>query len=203
MISYLHGKLVSIQDEAIIVDVQGIGYEIICPNPYVFQDSFNKDFHIHTYYHVREDAHILYGFKNDEQKYLFTRLLSVSGIGPKGALAILAGVNIPEFVAAVEREDDKFLTSFPGVGKKTARQIILDLKGKLTSTFSISTDETEKSPAAIVQSEELQEAIEALKALGYMEREVKAVLPQLRKSIEADMNTDEIIRKALSLLMKK
>ncbi|WP_047979709.1 Holliday junction branch migration protein RuvA [Ornithinibacillus contaminans] len=203
MIAYIRGKLVSIQDEAVLVDVGGVGYEIICPNPFVFQEALNNDFHIHTYLHVREDAQILYGFKNEDQKYLFTRLLSVSGIGPKGALAILAGVNIPEFVAAVEREDDKFLTSFPGVGKKTARQIVLDLKGKLTSTFSIANEEIEATPVSTGTTEELTEAIEALKALGYLEREVKAVLPQLRKQIESTTNTDEIIRKALSLLMKK
>lgn len=203
MIAFLRGKLVSIQDEAIIVDVHGVGYEVICPNPFVFQDSLNNDFYIHTYLHVREDAQILYGFKNEDQKYLFIRLLSVSGIGPKGALAILAGVNIPEFVAAVEREDDKFLTSFPGVGKKTARQIILDLKGKLVQSFNISTGTIENAPSATATTEELSEAMEALKALGYMERELKAVLPQLRKEIEPTTNTDEIIRKALSLLMKK
>jgi holliday junction DNA helicase RuvA len=203
MISYLRGKLASIQDEAVIVDVNGIGYEVICPNPFIFQDYLNTELHIHTYLHVREDAQILYGFKNKDQKYLFTKLLSVSGIGPKGALAILASVNIPEFVAAVEREDDKFLTSFPGVGKKTARQIILDLKGKLTTTFNLSVDEIESATKESVQSNEFIEAIEALKALGYMDREVKAILPQLKKNVDNKTNTDDIIRKALSLLMKK
>ncbi|MFS0672928.1 Holliday junction branch migration protein RuvA [Ornithinibacillus sp. 179-J 7C1 HS] len=202
MISYLRGNLVSIQDEAVIIDVNGIGYEVICPNPFVFQDYLNKEFHIHTYFHVREDAQILFGFKNEDQKYLFTRLLSVSGIGPKGALAILAGVNIPDFVAAVEREDDKFLTSFPGVGKKTARQIILDLKGKLTANIHISNVDVETDTKGQVRSDELKEAVEALKALGYMDKEVKQILPELKKDIN-DHNTDEIIRKALSLLMKK
>ncbi|MBC5637597.1 Holliday junction branch migration protein RuvA [Ornithinibacillus sp. BX22] len=204
MISYLRGNLVSIQDEAIIIDVNGVGYEVVCPNPFAFQDSLNKEFQIHTFFHVREDAHILFGFKNEDQKYLFTRLLSVSGIGPKGALAILAGVNIPDFVAAVEREDDKFLTSFPGVGKKTARQIILDLKGKLTANFTISDVEVEnKTTSTSLSSDELNEAIEALKALGYMDKEIKLILPALKKSLTDITNTDEIIRKALSLLMKK
>ncbi|WP_339214519.1 Holliday junction branch migration protein RuvA [Ornithinibacillus sp. FSL M8-0202] len=204
MISYLRGNLVSIQDEAIIIDVNGVGYEVVCPNPFAFQDSLNKEFQIHTFFHVREDAQILFGFKNEDQKYLFTRLLSVSGIGPKGALAILAGVNIPDFVAAVEREDDKFLTSFPGVGKKTARQIILDLKGKLTANFTISDVEVEnKTTSTSLSSDQLKEAIEALKALGYMDKEIKLILPALKKSLTDRTNTDEIIRKALSLLMKK
>lgn len=204
MISYLRGNLVSIQDEAIIIDVNGVGYEVVCPNPFAFQDSLNKEFQIHTFFHVREDAQILFGFKNEDQKYLFTRLISVSGIGPKGALAILAGVNIPDFVAAVEREDDKFLTSFPGVGKKTARQIILDLKGKLTANFTISDVEVEnKTTSTSLSSDQLKEAIEALKALGYMDKEIKLILPALKKSLTDRTNTDEIIRKALSLLMKK
>ncbi|WP_010098988.1 Holliday junction branch migration protein RuvA [Ornithinibacillus scapharcae] len=203
MISFIRGKLVSIQDEFVIVDVHGVGYEVICPNPYVFQDELNKEFSIHTYFHVREDAQILFGFKNEDQKFLFTRLLSVSGIGPKGALAILAGVNIPDFVAAVEREDDKFLTSFPGVGKKTARQIILDLKGKLVENFTIATVPSEDRTPSEASTIQLNEAIEALKALGYADKEVRGILPQLRKEISGTANTDEIIRKALSLLMKK
>ncbi|WP_042146140.1 Holliday junction branch migration protein RuvA [Paucisalibacillus sp. EB02] len=203
MISYVRGKLVSIHEEAVIIDVHGVGYEVICPNPFVFQKHLNNELHIHTYFHVREDAQILYGFKNLDQKYLFTRLLSVSGIGPKGALAILSGVNIPEFVSAIEREDDKFLTSFPGVGKKTARQIILDLKGKLVANFNITKEELETTAKKSSQSVELKEAIEALKALGYVDREVKAIIPDLQKKITDETNTDEIIRKALSLLMKK
>ncbi|WP_096269565.1 Holliday junction branch migration protein RuvA [Paucisalibacillus globulus] len=203
MISYIRGKLVSIQDEAVILDVHGVGYEVICPNPFVFQEHLDNELHIHTYFHVREDAQILYGFKNLDQKYLFTRLLSVSGIGPKGALAIISGVNIPEFVSAIEREDDKFLTSFPGVGKKTARQIILDLKGKLVANFNITKEEVETTDKKSNQTAELKEALEALKALGYMDREVKAIIPELQKNVTNDSNTDQIIKKALSLLMKK
>ncbi|WP_026906322.1 Holliday junction branch migration protein RuvA [Paucisalibacillus globulus] len=203
MISYLRGNLVSIQDEAVIIDIHGVGYEVICPNPFVFQDSLNNELQIHTYFHVREDAQILYGFKNEDQKYLFKRLISVSGIGPKGALAILSGVNIPEFVSAVEREDDKFLTSFPGVGKKTARQIILDLKGKLIANFNITKEDIETTTKSSSQSAELIEAIEALKALGYMERELKTIIPELQNNISNETNTDEIIRKGLSLLIKK
>src|SRR5690625_5202067 len=142
MIAYIKGNLTYILDESVIVDVQGVGYEIICANPFVFQASLNKEIKIYTYHHVRDDAQLLYGFKSEDEKYLFTKLISVSGIGPKGALAIQGSVDVAEFVAAVEREDDKFLTSFPGVGKKTARQIILDLKGKLTSMLSI-TDQPE------------------------------------------------------------
>ncbi|MFD1335354.1 Holliday junction branch migration protein RuvA [Oceanobacillus iheyensis] len=201
MIAYIKGTLNSLGDESLIVDVGGIGYEIVCPNPFVFQDLLNQQIHIQTYHHVREDAQILFGFQNKDEKYLFTKLISVSGIGPKGALAILAGVDISGFIAAVENEDDKFLTSFPGVGKKTARQIILDLKGKLTSVFSI-TDEQQKSSVSNVNNNEVfSEAMEALKALGYTDKEVKQVLPHLKKDNDA-LSVDEAIRKALALLAK-
>jgi|SRR5690625_4294030 len=200
MIAYIKGNLTYILDDSVIVDVQGVGYEIICANPFAFQASLNKEIKIYTYHHVRDDAQLLYGFKNEDEKYLFTKLISVSGIGPKGALAIQGSVDVAEFVSAVEREDDKFLTSFPGVGKKTARQIILDLKGKLTSMLSI-TDQ----PEAEINGEQqntavVKEAQEALKALGYTEREIKAILPQLQK--DTSNNIDELIRKALALLMK-
>lgn len=197
MIAYIKGKLTVIQDEAVIVEANGVGYELICPNPFYFQEVFNQDVLIHTYHHVREDLQVLYGFKNEDEKYLFTKLISVSGIGPKGALGILRSVEISPFVAAVENEDEKFLTSFPGVGKKTARQIILDLKGKLITQFTI-TQVEDKVPTK--DHTALKEAEDALKALGYTDREINPIIPALRK--EGLENTDEIIRKALALLMK-
>jgi len=200
MIAYVKGVLSYIQDEIVIVDVGGIGYEIICSNPYYFQTSLNQEIKIYTYHHVREDAQSLFGFKNEDEKQLFMKLISVSGIGPKGALAIIGSVDIPEFVAAVEREDDKYLTDFPGVGKKTSRQIILDLKGKLTSLFSISEHHHTDSDHDNGLKVELRETQEALKALGYTSKEINAITPQLQK--EKVANTDEMIRKALALLMK-
>ncbi|MBY7143271.1 Holliday junction branch migration protein RuvA [Virgibacillus sp. NKC19-3] len=198
MIAYIKGNLTYIQEDSVVVDVHGIGYEIVCSNPFVFQSSLNQEVLIHTFHYVREDTQVLYGFKNEEEKQLFIKLISVSGIGPKGALAILGAVDVAGFISAIEREDDKFLTSFPGVGKKTARQIILDLKGKLTTMLMISDQMDVESPDTT--SEGLLEAEEALKALGYTEREIKTVIPELRK--ENTTNTDEIIRKALALLMK-
>src|SRR5699024_7984608 len=116
MIAYVKGHLASIQNDSVIVDVNGIGYEIICLNPFDFQSSLNQFIKIHTYHHVREDLHALYGFTDEEEKKLFMHLISVSGIGPKNALTILTHVNVPAFVTAIEREDDKFLTGFPGIG---------------------------------------------------------------------------------------
>ncbi|GEN85495.1 Holliday junction branch migration protein RuvA [Oceanobacillus sojae] len=202
MIAYINGKLSSIKENAVIVDVHGIGYEIICPNPYIFEPQMNQQVQIHTYHHVREDAQILFGFRNTDEKYLFTKLISVSGIGPKGALAILAGVNIHGFIAAVENEDEKFLTTFPGVGKKTARQIILDLKGKLVNDFAIGSTAEESEEVSSTQERQIvSEALDALKSLGFTPNELKKITPQL-KSDSTLKNTDEVIRKAFSLLAK-
>lgn len=201
MIAYIKGKLTHLQDESIIIDINGIGYEVFCANPFVFQDALNKDVFVYTYHHFREDNQSLYGFKHEDEKYLFTKLLTVSGIGPKSAMAVMASAKVDEFVAAVEQEDEKYLTTFPGIGKKTARQIILDLKGKLTGLLSVSTDMTTKDqPDNEEHKHHLREAEEALKALGYMDREIRSILPQLQQ--EKHASTDELIRKALSLLMK-
>ncbi|HLS07567.1 Holliday junction branch migration protein RuvA [Lentibacillus sp.] len=200
MIAYIKGILVNIHEDAVIVDVQGVGYEITCANPFAFQASLQNEVTISTYHYVREDTQVLYGFRNQDEKLLFTKLISVSGIGPKGALAILGSVDTKGFIEAIEREDDKYLTSFPGIGKKTARQIILDLKGKLTDITSIPA-QTAADTQPEKESDGLQEALEALKSLGYTEREIKSIIPELQK--EDSLHTDKIVRKALALLMKK
>ncbi|WP_347862674.1 Holliday junction branch migration protein RuvA [Salimicrobium sp. PL1-032A] len=201
MIAYINGLLTSIEEESIIVEVQGIGYEIFCANPFYFEPNMNKEVKIHTYHHVREDAQILFGFAKKEDKYLFSKLLNVSGIGPKGALAILAGVSVADFVGAIEREDDKYLTKFPGVGKKTARQMILDLKGKLVDWIP-----DEENEATIFYTEAradqslVAEALEALEALGYSDKELQVIKPELHK-VEAD-KVDDYVRHGLQLLLK-
>lgn len=198
MIAYVKGKLAFITEDTVIMDVGGIGYEIFCANPYKYQNKLDQEMLMHTYQHVREDAIILFGFQTEDEKYLFTKLISVSGIGPKSGLAILSGAEPNEFIAAVEQENEKFLTSFPGVGKKTARQIILDLKGKLSGLLVIgeenNSEGTDNNFAALTEAEE------ALQALGYGTKEIRAVMPELRKMEGA--STDEMIRKALSFFIK-
>jgi len=201
MIAYIKGILTYIQDDSVIVDVHGIGYEVVCANPFDFQLSLNEEILIYTYHHVREDAQSLYGFKTEDEKYLFTKLISVSGIGPKSGINIQGSVEVSEFVSAVEQEDEKYLTQFRGVGKKTARQIILDLKGKLTGLLSITSELDETASGGTIRSSDLQDAEEALKSLGYSAHEIRAITPQLQQ--ENAESTDEIIRKALALLMKQ
>jgi Holliday junction DNA helicase RuvA len=194
---FIQGKVVHIQADYIGLQCGGIGYQIICPNPFLWKDSTGQEVIIFTYQYVREDIIALYGFTSRDEKYLFTKLISVSGIGPKGALAILAAGQPNHVIQAIENEDEGFLTRFPGVGKKTARQIILDLKGKLTNLETIKLESFETQP--FTNPTELDEAIEALQALGYAQREINKVTPLLKNE---EMTTDKYIKKALQLLLK-
>jgi holliday junction DNA helicase RuvA len=202
LIDYIRGVITYINPEYVVIENQGMGYQVFTPNPYVFSVD-NEERVIYTYQYVREDILALYGFNSREQKELFMKLISVSGIGPKGALAILASGNPSQVVQAIEEENEKFLVKFPGVGKKTARQMILDLKGKLhdivpdavPSLFADMDEQEVKSQS----SEALDEAIEALKVLGYAEREINKVVPAL---MQQSMTTDQYIKEALKRLLK-
>ncbi|ENH97104.1 Holliday junction ATP-dependent DNA helicase RuvA [Gracilibacillus halophilus YIM-C55.5] len=201
MIAYIKGNVEDINDQAVIIETNGIGYEVIYANPYDFQSKIGEIVKIHTFHYIREDAQMLYGFKTPDEKQLFSQILNVSGVGPKGALAILAAASVGDVVVAIEQEDEKFLTSFPGVGKKTARQMILDLKGKLPFTAPDATEVVnEQTQHDTSDNQALLEAIEALKALGYSEKEINQIKPKLVE--EQTDQPDVYIKKGLSLMMK-
>ncbi|WP_174729915.1 Holliday junction branch migration protein RuvA [Mesobacillus harenae] len=204
MLDFVKGTIDFVGPEYIVIENNGIGYQIMTPNPFIYSKEAGQEIKVFTYHYVREDVLALYGFQSREEKGLFTRLLNVSGIGPKGALAILASGQPNQVVQAIENEDEAFLVKFPGVGKKTARQMILDLKGKLNDLVPdyfpnlFNTDETVTSKMS-QEEEALEEALLALKALGYSEREIKKVVPELRKE---NLSTDQYIKKALQKLLK-
>ncbi|RNA68738.1 Holliday junction branch migration protein RuvA [Alteribacter keqinensis] len=204
MIEFVTGRLSYIDTEYMVLDVNGIGYLVYCPNPFSFQKHEGSTVTVYTYQHVREDALKLFGFHNREERRLFEKLLQVSGIGPKGALAILAAGAPERVVSAIEEEDEKFLVKFPGVGKKTARQIILDLKGKLPEWMPSLLDHdghpvNEAGHKRIAGNKELDEAVEALKALGYVDKEINRAMPVLK---DKDLTTDAYIKEALKLMLK-
>lgn len=197
MYDYIKGVVTRVTPEYLVVEQQGIGWQIFAPNPYSFGTA---ELQVFLYHHVREDAHLLFGFTTLEQRELFRKLISVSGIGPKGALAILASGEPQHVIEAIEREDESYLVKFPGVGKKTARQMILDLKGKLAEFFD-APFLTNESPGLLAEGDiELEEAMLALGALGYSEREITKVKPQLK---DLDLNTEGYMKKALQLLLKQ
>ncbi len=152
---------------------------------------------------VRENEIVLYGFSDFNEKQLFLKLISVSGIGPKSALAILANEDHNGFVSAVNNDDDAYLTKFPGIGKKTAKQIILDLKGKLGGLESGKPLKGQQDLEIVAEqtSPYLKEALEALLALGYTKTEVKKTGRKLL-DFKGD-STDEYLRQALRLMMNK
>lgn len=199
MYAYIKGKLTQLFPTHVVVDVNGVGYEIQTPNSYRFQKYLDKEVQIFTSLIVREDAQLLYGFINEEEKDMFLSLIKVTGIGPKSALAILATSTPNEVKQAIENENDAYLTKFPGIGKKTARQIVLDLKGKVqiteenTDTLLNNMNESNDNEAMI------KEAMLALEALGYSKRELSKVEKVLKQSNMESV--DEAVKIGLQTLV--
>ncbi|ELX9432097.1 Holliday junction branch migration protein RuvA [Staphylococcus pseudintermedius] len=198
MYAYISGKLTALHPTRIIVETtSGIGYEIQTPNSYRFQKNLDQTVKVYTSLIVREDAQLLYGFIDQEEKDMFLSLIKVTGIGPKSALAILAASSPNEVKRAIENENDAYLTQFPGIGKKTARQIVLDLKGKVVVTEEVSEGlldiATEQEDLAV------QEALLALEALGYSKRELKKVEKAMQQQIFSDV--DEAVKYGLKQLI--
>ena len=195
MYEYFNGELAHILPTAIVIDVHGVGYQVVFANPYRLQDSLKKQIKVLVQQVVREDSITLYGFISSEERELFQRLISVSGIGPKSAMSILANDDTEGFVNAVESGNVTYLTKFPGVGKKTAQQIILDLKGK----FEALPEETTKAVVSTNQAT-LEEAKDALLGLGYSAKEITKIWKSLETA--APSTTQEALKVAFKLLMK-
>lgn len=199
MYEYLIGLITLVQPRYIVLDVNGVGYRLQVANPYRYHVDADKKVKMFVYQAVRDDDISLFGFNDLDEKNLFLQLNNVSGIGPKSALAILANPDHQGLIDAIANNDVAYLTKFPGIGKKTASQICLDLRDKLAK-LSRTGDllaSAEPTTAAGVNSE-LADALEALKALGYKERDVKKVQKKLEK--ETPTSTEEYLRNALRIL---
>ncbi|MDA6089569.1 Holliday junction branch migration protein RuvA [Lactobacillus amylovorus] len=199
MYEYFEGIISVITPSYIVVDVNGVGYKVYSPTPFAYTQGQKAKVYIEQV--VRDTDITLYGFQSQDDKGLFLKLLSVSGIGPKSAMAIMAAEDGNSLAEAIEQGEVKYLTRFPGVGKKTASQIVLDLKGKLgdyVARLDRKDNDEEISPAL---SPALNDALLALIALGYTQKEVDRITPKL---IEVDADTaDQYIKKGLALLLKK
>ena len=182
MYEYMNGKITEVESTYIVLEVSGIGYLINVANPYSY--SLGEDTKVYVYQHIREDENTLYGFKTKEEKDLFLKLINVKGLGPKMALPMLGGSSIDGIKDAIERENILYLKKFPKIGDKVARQIILDLKGKLVNKDNI--------------IDEDNELIEALKALGYKVPDIKKVLPKVDNSL----SIEDKIKQSLKLLLQ-
>lgn len=183
MFSYINGVIKEIESNYIVVECSGIGYMIFVSNPYSFKIEETKK--VYVYQVIREDENTLYGFKTKEDKDLFLKLISVKGLGPKMAIVMVTGDNKDNIYEAIEKGDINYLKKFPKIGDKVARQIILDLKGKLTSDSNTS-------------KEDFKELTETLKSLGYKPLDIKKILPNIDKSKKLELQ----IKDALKLLLR-
>lgn len=193
MISRLTGKLVEKHPPQIVIDVNGVGYEVdVSMQTFYALPPLNEQVQLYTQLVVREDAHLLFGFASAAERATFCQLVKVSGIGAKTALGILSAMNADELAQAVAEEDVKRLSSAPGIGKKTAERMILELRGKLVAENGGGLF----APAAV--ADESEDVVHTLLALGYNEREAKAAV----KGIPAGTDVSEGVRLALKNLLK-
>ncbi len=187
MIGSVKGKIILKTDKFLLVEVNGVGYKVCASKDTISKSKEGAEVFLWTHTHVREDALDLYGFKEHEELEFFEMLIQVSGIGPKGALAVLAVASIEILQKAIITGDTAYLTKISGIGRKTAEKIVLDLRDKITST---SHEETGGS----LQGE--LDSLEALKSLGYREHEAREAL----KKVSSEENINIRIREALKIL---
>jgi Holliday junction DNA helicase RuvA len=196
MIARLKGVLSFKCADRLIVDVQGVGYEVLIPFSTYYelgQPGESVDLLIYTY--VREDTLNLYGFKTEKEKQLFLLLIQISGIGPKLGIAILSGLPVDDLLAAVSAADIARLSSIPGVGKKTAQRIALELKDKISSMFSEIQTETQLGITSSVQ----RDVISALVNLGYPKNKAETVVSKVLREGEID-RFETLLKKSLQEL---
>ena len=189
MYGYLIGIVTEIDPNSIILEVNNIGYQINVSNPYYYK--LKEKYKVYLYNNVKEDEYSLYGFKDREEKNLFLKLISVKGLGPKMALPIIALSNTSSLAEAIDQENITYLKKFPKIGDKVARQMVLDLKGKIFSdnlftTLTVQDDNTD------------EELLLVLEGLGYKKADVRKILPKVNKDNSLELQ----IKEALKLLLK-
>jgi len=192
MIGRIQGTLVSVHPPRLLVDCQGVGYEIDVPMSTLYQlPEVNQKITLLTHFQVREDAQQLFGFATETEREAFRALIKISGVGSRTALAVLSGMSVNELAQAIALQEAGRLTQVPGIGKKTAERLCLELKGKLAPDLGISSGK----PQVIEASSEV---LQALLALGYSEKEALLAL----KQIPTDANVSDGIRMGLKYLSK-
>ena len=183
MYEYIKGKITAIENNYVVLENNGIGYIVYVANPYSYS---LEEYTIYLYHYIREDENSLYGFKSKDEKKLFLKLIGVKGLGCKMALPMFSTGSLDGIVDAIERENVLYLKKFPKIGDKLARQIILDLKGKLVSN-------NEEN----INTKDFNELIEVLKGLGYKPADINKILPSIKSQ-----EIEEQVKEALKLMLK-
>ena len=198
MFAYIKGSLEQKSNNYVVIDVGGIGYKIFMATKAIETlGEIGKVVKVHTHYYVREDNISLYGFNTNEELRMFELLLQVSGIGAKSAIAMLSEISPSSFALAVISDDISHLVKIPGIGKKTAARIVLELKDKLKTEEAIT--KTEEVKLSITNEEETSEAIAALQVLGYTKREIEKALENVDTK---NLQLEEIIKQGLKNLAR-
>ena len=191
MIGRLNGKLLEKTPPQILIEVGGVGYEVDVPMSTFFNlPGIGESCTLLTHFVVREDGHFLFGFATEAERFAFRQLVKISGVGARTALSLLSGLSVADLAEAIARQEPGRLTKVPGIGKKTAERLLLELKGKLADALPVST-----RPVA---DDNRNDILNALLALGYNDREASTVMKQL----SPDLSTSDGIRQALKLLAK-
>jgi Holliday junction DNA helicase RuvA len=204
MIDYLRGRLAHTETDYVVLDVHDVGYRVFTPNPYGLSRS-EEPVQLYIHHHVREDAIQLFGFPTREEQSMFRKLLEVSGIGPKVALGVLAGGRPDTIAAAIQQENVNFLTKLPGIGRKTAQRMILDLKDKLGHAGAAAAAVELLGPALSGGSQggsAWAEAREALARLGYREAELDRAWLSIKDQVTDGETPDLLMKKALQQLFQ-
>lgn len=200
MIGRLKGLLIEKQPPEILLDVQGVGYELLLPMTSFYNlPEIGQQVTLFTHLTVREDAHLLFGFSHKNDRTLFRELIKTNGVGPKLALAILSAMSVTEFAYAIEREELSRLTKIPGVGKKTAERLLVELKGKFNgmqqADFFVQSSRLPSAPKNASASDiQVDDAVAALIALGYKQSDAEKMVNKIAKP---ELNSEQLIREAL------
>jgi Holliday junction DNA helicase RuvA len=201
MIGRIHGILLEKQAPDLLVDVQGIGYEVQAPMSTIYQlPEAGQSVTLHTHFVVREDAQLLYGFANQRERSLFRTLIKVNGVGPKLGLTILSGIESDEFVRCVRDNDTATLVRLPGVGKKTAERLLVEMRDRLKDWHIDGVSVSEGAAALPKANGALAEAESALIALGYKPQEATKAVAAVKVE---DATSEQLIRQALKNMVNK
>jgi len=199
MIGFLRGSLHEKQAPQVVIDVNGVGYVVETPMSSFFDlPAVGEQVMLRTHLVVREDAHILYGFLTEQERALFRSLIKVNGVGPKVALAILSGVSVDDFCSWISDDNVAALVRIPGIGKKTAERLVLDMRDRLPEQTAGSVGVTAGLTAKLLSP--VDEAISALVALGYKQPDAEK---RVRAVADDDANSEQLIRSALQSAIKK
>ena len=194
MIGHLKGKIITKNPPEVLIEVGGIGYEVLCPMSTFYElDNLTEDVLLFTHLSIKEDAHTLFGFITKDEKSVFRELIRVNGVGPKVALAILSNLSVHSLVECISTEDSDLLAKTPGIGKKTALKLIVELKDRLVK---VELSGSTAKPSGVRQNSNpnSKQAIEALQSLGFKAKEANRMVSKIE---DIELSTEQLIRLAL------